>query len=873
MKPSELDPKRWRQIDRLLGAALETPTDEREAFLAEACAADDQLRGELEALLAAHGRAGGLMEPPLDLPAEALAAYSGAAPFGRRVGPFRLERELGRGGMGVVYLAEDTRLGRLVALKALPPYLGTRPDAKERFRAEARAVSVLDHPNIATLYETGETAEGQLYMAFAYYRGETLEARIARGPVSVAEVVEIAEGVAAGLAAAHESGIVHRDVKPSNVLLAESGGVKLLDFGVAKVVGADVTREGIRLGTVAYMSPEQATGEPVDHRTDFWSLGVVLYEMLTGNRPFRAEDPLSLRDAILHEEPQPPASLGASVPEALEAIVARLLAKDPGDRYADAGALLAALGAVPAEDAPALPVRAPARTPSRGRSLGRSLRASYTRPATRRAVAAGLLGVAVVAAGIAGAFWVGGRASAAGGSLGIERLAVLPLENLTGDPEQQYFVDGIHDALVAELGKIGAFGVISRTSVMRYRDSEMSVPEIAAELGVDAVVEGSVFRQGDSLAVTAQLIAASPERHLWADRYRRGVADVFAITGEVARSIAAEIDIAGPGIESRLGAPRSVDPRAYDAYVRGWVHWERRNREGFELARSYFRRAIELDSTFAAAYAGLAESYNGAADWLFAEPGESYRRATALLETAARMDSTLPEVYTAMAAIENLHDWDWDEALELSSRAVEVNPSDVHALRALGAALNRLGRAEEARALLDRANELDTSSPGIGTAFVSYTRREFDRALEHVRIAQQFDDGLWQAPWVACLALSGKENHRRAIEECESAAARFGRDNPLLLASLGYAYARGGRRVEAQRVVEELDGLAGEVYVAPGLIAMIYGALGENDLAFQWLDRAYEGRDTFLTKLRAPFFDQLRADPRFDVLLRKIGFA
>ena len=520
-----------------------------------------------------------------------------------------------------------------------------------------------------------------------------------------------------------------------------------------------------------------------------------------------------------------------------------------------------------------------ARTPSRGRWLGRGIRAArpplaarFARPATRRSAALGLVAVAVVAAGIAGAFWVGRRVSAAGGGPGIERLAVLPLENLTGDPEQQYFVDGIHDALIAELGKIGAFGVISRTSVMRYRDSEMSVPEIAAELGVDAVLEGSVFREGDSLAVTAQLVAASPERHLWADRYRRSVADVFAITGEVARSIAAEIDVApGPGLASRLGTPRSVDPRAYDAYVRGWVHWERRNREGFDLARSYFRQAIELDSTFAAAYAGLAETHNGAADWLFAEPNESFRRATALLETAARLDGTLPEVYTAMAAIENIHDWDWEEALELSSRAVEVNPSDAHALRTLGAALNRLGRAEEAREALDRANELDTASPGIGTAFVSYTRREFDRALEHVRIAQQFDDGLWQAPWVACLALSGMGSHDRAIEECESAAARFGRDNPLLLASLGYAHARGGRRVEALQVVEELDGLAGEVYVAPALIAMIYGALGENDLAFQWLDRAYEGRDTFLTKLRAPFFDPLRADPRFDVLLGKIG--
>nr|NIP77870.1 protein kinase [Gemmatimonadota bacterium]NIQ52186.1 protein kinase [Gemmatimonadota bacterium]NIU72291.1 protein kinase [Gammaproteobacteria bacterium]NIX42788.1 protein kinase [Gemmatimonadota bacterium]NIY06956.1 protein kinase [Gemmatimonadota bacterium] len=446
MRPSRLEPERWRRIDGVLGAALDRSPSERASFLDHACAGDPELRREVEALLAAGDRTDGVLEDAAGRVAAGILETPGSS-IGRRVGPFRILREIGRGGMGVVYLAEDTRLGRSVALKALPPYLGAGREARRRFEAEARAVSALDHPNIATLYEIDETEEGQLYMVFAYYPGETLERRISRGPLPPDRAVEIATGIAAGLGAAHERRIVHRDVKPSNVLLTRDGGVKLLDFGVAKVAGEEMTGEGIRLGTVAYMSPEQVRAGELDGRADLWSLGVVLYEMLTGSRPFRGGDPAATFQSILDDELAP--ALPGELPGALDQVVAKLLCKTPEGRYQSAEDLLADLRAVRSGAAPGVAIREPPPPP---------------RPA-------------------------------------IQRLAVLPLENLTGSPEQQPLVHGIHDTLIAELGKIRALGVVSRTSVMRLHGAGLSIPEIADALEVDAVVEGSVARDGDHLAI------------------------------------------------------------------------------------------------------------------------------------------------------------------------------------------------------------------------------------------------------------------------------------------------------------------------------------------------------------------------------------
>jgi len=863
MRPSELDSGRWQRIDRIFDAALDTPPEERDAFLAGACAADQELRAQVEALLAASE----LEETSLDEPISPLGAAIVASPDldseNRQVGPFRILREIGRGGMGVVYLAEDTRLGRQVALKALPPYLGVGQEAKRRFAAEARAVSSLDHPNIATLYETDVTAEGQLYMAFAFYEGETLGARIARGHLLVEEAVEIASRIAEGLAAAHRSGIIHRDVKPSNVLLAESGEVKLLDFGVAKVAGEELTGEGVQLGTIAYMSPEQASGAPVDPRTDLWSLGVVLYEMISGERPFRGADQTSLGHSILHDEPGPPLPVWSEGSGELERVIEKLLCKAPDGRYQGAEDLLIDLRAVGAGQSPSVAIRDP---PSHRRKsrVGRLSAATRRRP--WRLVSLGLLGLAVAAGGI----WLASNASGTTGR--IERLAVLPLTNLTGDSAQQYYVDGVHDALISALGKIGRLDIISRTSVMRFRATNLSVPEIAQELEVDAVVEGSVLRDGDSLAITTQLIAASPERQLWAETYRRSVGSVLGITSEVARSIAAEIGVTlSSAEEARLVSTRPVSPQAYDAYVRGRFYWERRNRAAFELARNYFRRAIEIDPSFAPAYTGLADTYSYPAVWGLTKPRESYPSARVLAETALRIDSTVAEAYVSLAVVKFFYDWDWAASERLSRRAIALNPNYAPAYLRLAGSLSHQGRQQEVSTALDRAFELEPLPIGwLGRALSNYGRRDFDATIELAQEARDFDPGLWQASWLLCLALSQKGLYAQAIGECREAVARSER-NSLALSGLGYALALGGRRDEAERLIEELTGLAGKRYVPASFAAIVYGALGDRDRAFESLEVAYEERDSHLLRLKYPFFDPLRSDPRFEALVRKIG--
>lgn len=872
MRPSELDVHRWRRIDEVFDDLLDHPPGERDRILDEACAGDDELRAEVEALLDAHGSDSVVFEDPEGLVGAALATHAGNPALDRAIGPFRVVREIGRGGMGVVYLAEDLRVGRYVALKVLPPYLGSGRDARRRFEAEARAVSTLDHPNIATLYETDESEEGQLYMAFAYYDGETLDRRIAGGPLRPDEAVQIAIQVSRGLQAAHESGIVHRDVKPSNVLLTVSGEVKLLDFGVAKGTGEDLTGDGVRPGTVAYMSPEHASGRSVDGRADLWSLGVVLYEMLAAERPFRGPDAASTLRAILHDEPESLDDVVAQPNDALRHIVRKLLAKRPEDRYQSARDLLEDLIAVQEGQSPAVALRTPALAEDEFETEGNRRPSNPWRRAGPAYAVALLATVALSGVWIAYDLRTDAGDAAVPGSM--ESIAVLPLENLTGDSDQEPFIGGVHDALVATLGRLGGIRVLSRTSVLPFRDTEMSIPEIARNLSVDGVVVGSVARDGDSLRVTVQLVAASPERQLWGESWRRGVDEVFEITGEVARSVAEELDVPIDTLGSaRLTLDRPVDPRAYDAYTLGLYSLEQRSSAGFGQAENYLRRAIRIDPDFAPAYTALAQAYGSAAFFGLRSPARTLPSVRALADTAMRIDGTLATTHVVLSAVTLYGDWDWAAAERHARRAIELNPSLAGAHRALSEVLAVRGRLDQALASVRRGSELERFVPfsQFRPVVVLNYMDEFDQAVREARAGIEFFPDFWQGHWLQCQAVAGRGEYDAAVESCRRAVDKSD-GAPMALASLGFAYAMAGRTEEGERLLAALEGMADTTYVAGSQVAMVHGALGHRDEAFEWLDRAYEERDLALVNLEHdPFFDPLRSDPRLDELKGRVG--
>lgn len=851
MRPSELDERAWREIDRMLDDALERPPGERGRFVARITAEDEALRLEVEALLEAVELSRSVFDDPVvpllpDLPSPGDGDLTN-----RAVGPFEIVREIGRGGMGRVYLALDTRVGRMVALKMLPPHLGHGPDARRRFEAEARAVSMLDHPNIATLFETDETTDGQLYMAFAFYDGETLQSRIARGRLAPRQAVRIATEIARGLGAAHAVGIVHRDVKPSNVLITVAGEVKLLDFGVAKSGREDLTSDGLRPGTIAYMSPEHARGDAIDGRADLWSLGAVLHEMLTGERPFRGTDPASVLHALLYDEPKELDGLGDVPGAALGPVVRKLLSKAPDDRYASANALLGDLQAV---------------------LEGRRPVASDTN--RRGRVAAGL----AAAVFLSGAWWLtsqpGPHPVAAGAASTIRSLAVLPLENPSADSTAAPFVEAVHGALVAEMGTLGGLRVLPRTSVLPYRDTMLPPRDIARALGVDALIEGAVTRWEDSVEVSAQLIGASPERRLWSGRWRRGAGAVFEVAGEVTRSVATELGVElTPAQRSRLGGHVAVDPRAYDAYALGQVTVEQRSQAGFAQAENYFRRAMEIDPTFAPPYVALAEAYGSAMFFGLRSPASTLPEVRRLVDTALQIDGNSAEAHATMANVELYGSRDWAEAERQARQALELNPSLARAHRVLSEVLVARGRLPEALAAIREASELERLVPfsSFRPIVVLIYMDDFRQAVDEARAGIEFFPGFWQGPWLLCQGLIGLKEWEEAVNACERAADASG-GTALALRALGFAYAEAGRTRAAERIVERLEARADTAYVGASNVAVVLGALGRIDEAFAWMERAYEQDDVALVTLREdPLVDPLRPDPRFAELWREVG--
>jgi TolB-like protein/tRNA A-37 threonylcarbamoyl transferase component Bud32/Flp pilus assembly protein TadD len=775
--------------------------------------------------------------------------------IGQTISHYKILEKLGEGGMGVVYKAEDTKLKRTVALKFLPQQLTSDLEAKIRFTQEAKAASALDHPNICTIYDIEETGEGQLFMAMACYEGETLKERITRGPLPLEEAIDIARQISRGLTKAHAKEIVHRDIKPANIFVTDDGLVKILDFGLAKLVGQTrLTRKGTTMGTVAYMSPEQARSEEVDHRTDVWSLGVVLYEMVTGELPFRGEHEQATIYSILNDEPKPLTDFHENVSEELAQVIEKALAKDPGDRYASVGDMVADMRSCQK----IMEAKMTGGTEDRSRRAGRKRIFLYS------SVAAFVVILVVV-----GLFLVPEKDEK------ISSIAVLPLENLSGDPEQEYFADGMTDELISNIAKVSALRVISRTSVMRYKDTIKPLPEIAEELNVDAIVEGSVLRSGNRIRISAQLIhAAKDEEHIWAESYERDLHDILSLQRELARVIATSINIElTPQEESALADTRSIDPEAHEAYLKGRFHWNKRTKEALEKSIDFFERAIARDPGYAHAYVGLADAYIVLADLDYRAPRDCYPKAKALVERALKIDDHLAEAQNTQAYIKYSYEWNWVEAEPGFKRAIELNPSYATARQWYSEYLSTLGRHDEAIMESQRAQELDPLAVMIhtNTGIIFYYSGRFDQAIEQFNKALEISDDFYVALYYLAQSLKERGQYDEAFEVYVKMLQALGLDveeTNKLRQIYNTSGLDGYHRWFVDEGFEKLNAL--EVIRWQFIVSCAY--LGETDLALEGLARCVEEHRRWVLDMGLePAFAELRSDSRFADLLRQMG--
>jgi TolB-like protein/Tfp pilus assembly protein PilF len=783
---------------------------------------------------------------------------------GRRISHFRVLEQIGAGGMGEVYRARDEQLGRDVAIKVLAGESLNDVAAHARLLREARTASKLNHPHICTIHEVGES-DGQAYIAMELVEGEPLSARLNRGTVPPAEVLRYGIQIADALAHAHKHGVIHRDLKCANVVITPEGRAKVLDFGLAKRLAGkgcgdgatrtmdSVTEAGKLVGTLAYMAPEQLRGQPADTRSDVWSLGVMLYEMTSGRRPFQGQTGFELSSAILNQPPPPlEPGPGHTLPAGLGTVIAHCLEKEPGQRYQRSEEIRAALEAL--QSGTTLPAR-------RARKPQMSHRWWWALAGAMVALVAVVLGV-----GLSGL-----RERLLGGVAAprFSSLAVLPVANLSGDPEQEYFADGMTDALINDISQIGALKVISRTSAMLYKGTKKSLPQIARDLKVEAVLETSVIREGTRVRVTAQLIEASTDRHVWAQSYDREMSSVLALQSEVARAVARSVNgKLKPQEEVRLARGRAINPATYEDYLRGMYYMNKATPESIQKGMKYLQQAIERDPADPLGYAGLAMGYIEIAHG--ADPtDDALQRAKAAARTALKLDDTLAEVLVASGFVEGYHDWQWDDALRDIRRALDINPSLAIGHYHTAWILALFGHTEEAIREHRRAQELDPLNP-MHTAWLGELyrwERRYDLASAEALRSLQIDPKFAEGHYILANVYLDEKKYDQAIAEVRKAANA----DPDWRWALGPAYAAAGRPEEARKVLAELSRQKVIPWIAFWRV-MNYAALGENDEAFRWID--YRGQHAWIPWIRV-ISDlpcrNLRKDPRFPDQMRRMN--
>jgi serine/threonine protein kinase/tetratricopeptide (TPR) repeat protein len=786
--------------------------------------------------------------------------------IGQIISHYRIIEKLGAGGMGEVYRAHDEHLKRDVAFKILPPDSQGGAEAGKKILREARSASALNDPHICTIHEVGE-AGGHHFIVMELVDGRPLNSLIPPEGLRPELVVRYGAQIAAALAHAHDRGIIHRDIKTANVVITPSGQVKVLDFGLARFYGdhelADVTcstqsatNASAVVGTLPYIAPEILRGEEAGAGSDIWSLGVTLYEMSAGNRPFRGQTAFELTSGILRE-PLPP--LPPQLPPGLRTVIERCLEKEPGHRYQRASEVHAALEAVQTQPGASSSAVPPSARPSS--SAKRS-------PRMFGVIALAVLAAALFAANVGG---LRDKVLHRAAAPGIHSLAVLPLENLSGDSQQQYFADGMTEELTTELSQISSLRVVSRTSAMRYKGTQKSVPEIAQELNVDAVVEGSVEREGDRVRITAQLVQGPTDTHLWAKGYERDFRDSLRLQDEVAQAIVDEIQLKlTPQEQARLARNAVIDPEAHEDYLRGLFYLNLRNGPAEQKAIGLFQAAIKRDPAYAAAYASLADSYRALMFNSNAAPAEVLPQSAAAAKRAIEIDDQLAEAHASLGSSMGDYDWDWaggEREFQIALR-LNQNSSVAHAYHAHF--LREEGKTEESIREGRRAVELDPVSAVASFLLAQclYEARRYDEAVSQLRKTLDLEPRFWPAHLYLGKTLAEQGQFQEAVEELKK-AGDFAAEP---YATIGYVYGRMGRAADARKVIADLKEQSTKGYVAPSNFAKIYIGLGDKDQAFGWLEKGYQQRDFWLAFLKGdPIFDSLRSDPRFLDLIRRIG--
>jgi len=735
--------------------------------------------------------------------------------IGKTISHYKILEKLGEGGMGVVYKAQDTKLDRRVALKFLPHHLTDNETERARFLQEARAASALNHPNITTIHDISEN-KGQHFIVMELIDGPNLK-ELSATKLELGKIIEIAIQLCQGLQAAHQKQIVHRDIKSDNIKIASENRVKIMDFGLAKLKSATpLTKAGTTVGTIAYMSPEQASGKEVDQRTDLWSFGVVLFEMLTGKLPFRGEYEQAVIYSILNEEPEPVNSLRSTVPVELEQIVDKALAKDVNQRYENADELLRDL-----------------------RQVQESLKVTSATTSSKS-------------------------------------IAVLPLDNISPDRENEYFSDGLTEEIIMNLSKIKNLKVISRTSAMHYKGTKKPLKQIAKELQVQYVLEGSVRKQGSDLRITAQLIDAVQDAHLWAEKYTGTMEDVFEIQEKVAGEIAEALKLKlSPQEQRNIEKRQTESTEAYQLYLKGRFYWNKRTEESFKTAVGYFNQAIEIDPNYALPLVGLADTHILTGVYCYQRPHEVMPKARQAAQKALELDNKLAEAHASLAHLKMLYDWDWAGAEARFIQAIDLNPNYAPAHLWYSLTLSGLGRLEEALIEIKKAQELDPLSLIINTdvGLVHYFAGRYDLAIKEHLKTLEMDPNFFVTHLALAMAYEQVGKFAEAIAEVKRALS-LSQDSTLLLAALGQAYAVAGKKEKAQEVLAQLQEISKVRFVSPYSVAHVYTGLGEKEQALAWLQKAYEERIMFIMHsiLKVdPGFRILHSEPKYIELLRKVG--